>query len=69
MLRRFCDVCGEEIHASSYRYFKVYVIDGDGVDRVKDSHYYCLNEDSIREWLDLRKLGKVHIVEVGEESL
>lgn len=67
MLRRFCDVCGIEICDSQY--VKVYVIDGDGVDRVMDSHYFCLKGDDIREWLNLSKLGKVSIVEVdGEEE-
>lgn len=65
MLRRFCDVCGKEIRESS-QYVKVYVIDGDGVDRVMDSHRLCLNKDKILEWLDLSKLGKVSIVEVDE---
>ena len=65
MLRRFCDVCGKEIRESS-SYVKVYVVDGDGVDRVMDSHNFCLNGDNIREWLDLSKLGKVSIVEVDE---
>ena len=60
-----CDVCGKEIRESS-SYVKVYVVDGDGVDRVMDSHNFCLNGDNIREWLDLSKLGKVSIVEVDE---
>lgn len=68
MLKRFCDVCGKKIHVSS-QYVKVYVIDGDGVDRVMDSHTHCLNGDSIREWLELSKLGKVSIVEVDEGDL
>ena len=68
MLRRFCDVCGKEIRESS-QYVKVYVIDGDGVDRVMDSHRPCLNGDNIRDWLNMSKLGKVSIVEVDEEEL
>lgn len=65
MIRRFCDVCGKEICASS-QYVKVYVIDGDGVDRVMDSHRLCLNGDHMRNWLNMSKLGKVSIVEVDE---
>lgn len=68
MLRRYCDVCGKMIHKPT-PYVKIYVIDGDGVDRVMDSHTWCLNGDNIREWLDQSKLGKVSIVEVDEEEL
>lgn len=68
MIKRFCDVCGKEIRESS-QYVKVYVLDGDGVDRVMDSHHLCLNGDKIREWLDLSKLCKVSIVEVDENEL
>lgn len=65
MLKRICDVCGKEIYKLTPS-VKVFVIDGDGVDNVLDSHITCLSAGTLNEWLRLSKLGKVEILTVGE---
>ena len=65
MIKRFCDVCSDEIDKRSL-YAKVYVIGECGVDMVKDSHITCLNSDNMRNWLKLSSVGKLEVVGMNE---
>lgn len=64
MKKTFCDVCCKEIVNGS-PCVKVYV-EGESYYSELDVHISCLDGDSIRDWLDLSKVGKVSIVEVDE---
>ena len=65
MIKRFCDVCSDEIDIGSM-YVKVNVIGENGVNIVMESHFMCLNAGNLRNWLMMSDVGKVELISMYE---